>query len=122
MDTICWTGGAGLFGLFLVFIVHGYVIHQWFGRSVGRRGRRRLRTGKKRGADIRRKCVDLLRSIQIVNTGMRRRLVWRGARDEQLSLLLADCADHLGAGRLTEGVGRERLRVFYQEVLALDFG
>ena len=43
------------------------------------------------------------------------------ARDEQLSLLLAECSVHLEAGRLTEGVVGNAYDC-YQEVLALDSG
>ena len=43
------------------------------------------------------------------------------ARDEQISLILADCAVHLEAGRLTEGSGGNAYDC-YQEVLALESG
>ena len=118
--TICWTGGAGLFGLFLVFIVmvmlfiSGSAVvwaqgaeeaADWEEARCGYSEEMRRFIEKHPDSEYRGKAEACLER----------------ARDEQLSLLLAECSVHLEAGRLTEGVVGNAYDC-YQEVLALDSG
>ena len=119
-DTVCWAVKAGLCGLipaftlaFMVVISDSSVVWaqgaeeaaDWEEARCGYPEEMRRFIKKHPDSEYRGKAEACLER----------------ARDEQLSLLLADCAVHLEAGRLTEGTGGNAYDC-YEEALALESG
>ena len=119
-DTICGTGGAGLFGLIPVFI---FMIMLFINSSsvVWAQGAEEAADWEEARCGYPEEMRRFIKKHPDSEYRGKAEACLEKARDEQLSLLLADCAVHLEAGRLTEGSGGNAYDC-YQEVLALESG
>ena len=119
-DTVCGTGGAGLRGLIPAFI---FMIMLFVGGPsvVWAQGAEEAADWEEARCGYPEEMRRFIEKYPDSEYRGKAEGCLEKARDEQLSLLLSECAVHLEAGRLTEGSGGNAYEC-YEEALALDSG